>query len=69
MCFRRIFKGAAQMKADKLREIVEAEVFVSTEAADYLGMSRQNLSRLGRVQRNSSRGAAQGRRGQKTGRS
>ena len=33
------------MKADKLREIVEAEVFVSTEAADYLGMSRQNLSR------------------------
>ena len=33
------------MKVDKLREIVEAEVFVSTEAADYLGMSRQNLSR------------------------
>ena len=33
------------MKTDKFRERVEAEVFTSTEAADYLGMSRQNLSR------------------------
>ena len=33
------------MRADKFRERVEAEVFTSTEAADYLGMSRQNLSR------------------------
>ena len=32
------------MRTDKFRERVEAEVFVSTEAADYLGMSRQNLS-------------------------
>ena len=34
------------MKAqtEEFRERVEAEVFVSTEAADYLGMSRQNLS-------------------------
>ena len=32
------------MKADKFRERVEAEVFTSSEAADYLGMSRQNLS-------------------------
>lgn len=33
------------MRANKLREMVETEVFTSTEAADYLGMSRQNLSR------------------------
>lgn len=33
------------MRADRFRERVEAEVFTSTEAADYLGMSRQNLSR------------------------
>ena len=32
------------MKMDKLREIVEAEVFTSLEAAAYLGTSRQNLS-------------------------
>ena len=31
-------------QTDEFRERVEAEVFVSTEAADYLGMSRQNLS-------------------------
>lgn len=33
------------MKANKLREVVETEVFTSTEAAAYLGVSRQNLSR------------------------
>lgn len=33
------------MRADRFRERVETEVFTSTEAADYLGMSRQNLSR------------------------
>ena len=32
-------------RTDEFRERVEAEVFTSTEAADYLGMSRQNLSR------------------------
>mgnify|MGYP000494500139 CR=1 FL=1 len=32
-------------QTEEFRERVEAEVFVSTEAADYLGMSRQNLSR------------------------
>ena len=32
------------MKADKFRERVEAEVFTSSEAAVYLGTSRQNLS-------------------------
>lgn len=31
-------------QTDEFRERVETEVFVSTEAADYLGMSRQNLS-------------------------
>ena len=31
-------------QTEEFRERVEAEVFVSTEAADYLGMSRQNLS-------------------------
>ena len=31
-------------QTDEFRGRVEAEVFVSTEAADYLGMSRQNLS-------------------------
>ena len=31
-------------QTDEFRERMEAEVFVSTEAADYLGMSRQNLS-------------------------
>ena len=32
------------MKADKFRGRVEAEVFTSSEAAAYLGTSRQNLS-------------------------
>ena len=32
------------MRADKFRERVEAEVFTSSEAAKYLGVSRQNLS-------------------------
>ena len=32
------------MKADKFRGRVEAEVFTSSEAAAYLGVSRQNLS-------------------------
>ena len=32
-------------QTDEFRERVETEVFVSTKAADYLGMSRQNLSR------------------------
>ena len=32
-------------QTDEFRGRVEAEVFTSTEAADYLGMSRQNLSR------------------------
>ena len=32
------------MKADKFREVVESEVFTSSEAAAYLGVSRQNLS-------------------------
>lgn len=32
------------MKTDKFRERVEAEVFTSSEAAAYLGVSRQNLS-------------------------
>mgnify|MGYP000988351030 FL=1 len=32
------------MKMGKLREIIESEVFTTPEAADYLGMSRQNLS-------------------------
>lgn len=32
-------------RTDEFRERVEAEVFTSSEAADYLGMSRQNLSR------------------------
>jgi len=32
------------MKADAFRERVEAEVFTTPEAADYLGMSRQNIS-------------------------
>lgn len=31
-------------RTDEFRERVEAEVFTSTEAADYLGVSRQNLS-------------------------
>ena len=31
-------------QTEEFRERVETEVFVSTEAADYLGMSRQNLS-------------------------
>ena len=34
-----------EKRTDEFREKVEAEVFTSTEAADYLGMSRQNLSR------------------------
>ena len=32
------------MKADKFREVVESEVFTSSEAAAYLGVSPQNLS-------------------------
>lgn len=32
------------MKTSKLREVVEAEVFTPSEAAAYLGVSRQNLS-------------------------
>ena len=32
-------------QTDEFRGRVEAEVFTSTEAADYLGMIRQNLSR------------------------
>ena len=32
------------MRTDKFRERVEAEVFTSSEAAAYLGVSRQNLS-------------------------
>ena len=45
MCLRRMLAEVAQMRANQLREMVETEVFTSTEAADYLGMSRQNLSR------------------------
>lgn len=38
-------------QTEEFRERVEAEVFVSTEAADYLGMSRQNLSRQTKARR------------------
>jgi len=37
-------EGETWMKMGKLREIIESEVFTTPEAADYLGMSRQNLS-------------------------
>ena len=33
-----------KIRTDEFREIVEAEVFTSSEAAAYLGVSRQNLS-------------------------